>query len=115
MKTVRSISATAIPNVRTSDFNSSGTANVLSSTAITNTLSSESAFSIRKPDQYSPAAPVPEQREHDEAERDADDHPEHAPARGAPQRDVRVAPMREEQVEREQADHGRDQRDPAGE
>ncbi len=51
MNTVRSISATAMPNVSTSDFSASGTANVPSSTAITNTLSSDSAFSIRKPAQ----------------------------------------------------------------
>ena len=51
MNTVRSISATAIPNVNTSAFSACGTANVPSSTAMTNTLSSESAFSIRKPAQ----------------------------------------------------------------
>ena len=49
-----------------------------------------------------------EQRQHDEPERDADDHPQHAPARGAPQRDVVVAPVREEEVEREQGDRPSD-------
>ena len=51
MNTVRSISATAMPNVSTSAFSACGTANVPSSTAITNTLSSDSAFSIKKPAQ----------------------------------------------------------------
>ena len=51
MNTVRSISATAMPNVSTSALSACGTANVPSSTAITKTLSSDSAFSIRKPAQ----------------------------------------------------------------
>ena len=56
-----------------------------------------------------------ERRQHDEPEGDADHHPPGAPARRSAQRDVVVAAVREEQVEREEADDRDDQRDPAGE
>ena len=114
MKIVRSISATAIPNVSTSDFNASGTANVPSSTAITNTLSSESAFSIRKPDQYSPAAPPPSSAS--TTRPNATPTTIHSALQPAARRsEMCRRPGARRQVEREQGDHGRDQRNPTGE
>ena len=56
MKIARSTSAPKMPQNRTRNWYSRGTAKKLKITAQTNTLSIDSDFSIRKPERYSPAA-----------------------------------------------------------